>query len=151
MQVINTTKMVYKTLYKAADGKIFENEKECLEHEKNAAAILEAWKAVPKLEYTEESLHLGGGYSDIHYIVYCRNQDDVDAANAYIEECAGCTKERFTEKSIGKRIVITVWNIDNSEFGDDVLFFGEPTDVLKDMADLLYAPITQPEGYVNER
>lgn len=142
------TEAIYKTKYEAYDGTRFDNESDCIEYENNVRTIVAAWEKIPKLEYSEESLHLGGGYSDVHYVVYCRDQHDIDAANAYIKECAGYTKERFTDKCIGKRIVISVWSVDSSGLGEDVVFYGEPKDVIKDMADLLYAPI--PDGDANK-
>lgn len=111
--------------------------------------IVAAWEKIPKLEYDEGSLRLGGGFGDVHYVVYCRDQHDIDAANAYIKECTGYTKERFTDKCIGKRIVISVWSVDSSGLGEDVVFYGKPKDVIKNMADLLYAPI--PDGDANRR
>lgn len=151
MQIVNEVEYVTKTKYVANDGRRFDKEEDCVKYEEKSIAIIEAWKAIPKLEYSEESLHLGGGYSDVHYVVCCRNQEDVDAANAYIEECAGYTKRFFTKECIGKRIVISVWDVDKYGFGDDVIFFGEPEDVLKDMANLLYEPIDiEEEECVNE-
>lgn len=150
MQVVNEVEYITKTKYVAEDGRRFDSEEDCIKYEKRTFEVIKAWRAIPKLEYGEESLHLGGGYRDVHYIVCCRNQEDVDAANAYIEECAGYTKERFTEECIGKRIIISVWEVDSHGFGDEVVFFGEPTNVLKDMADLLYAPIQLEEECANE-
>lgn len=103
--------------------------------------IVAAWEKIPKLEYSEDSFHLGGGFDDMHYVVYCRDQRDIDAANAYIKACTGYTKERITDKCIGKRIVISVWSVDSDGLGENVVFYGEPEDVIKDMAELLYAPI----------
>lgn len=143
------TETIYKTKYEAYDGTRFDNESDCIEYENNVRTIVAAWKKIPKLEYDEGSLRLGGGFGDVHYVVYCRDQHDIDAANAYIKECTGYTKERFTDKCIGKRIVISVWSVDSSGLGEDVVFYGEPKDVIKNMADLLYAPI--PDGDANKR
>lgn len=143
------TETTYKTKYEAYDGTRFDNESDCIEYENNIRTIVAAWKKIPKLEYSEDRLHLGGGYSDVHYVVYCRDQRDIDAVNAYIMECAGDIGERFTDKCVGKRIVISVWDVDSSGLGEGVVFYGEPKDVIKDMAELLYAPI--PDGDANKR
>lgn len=144
------TEAIYKTKYEAYDGTRFDNESDCIEYENNIRTIVAAWEKIPKLEYSEDILHLGGGFGDVHYVVCCRDQRDIDAANAYIMECAGGIEEMFADEYVGKRIVISVWNVKSSGLGEGTIFYGEPEDVIKDMADLLYAPISQKEGYVNE-
>ena len=139
MRVVTET--IYKTKYEAYDGTRFDDESDCIEYENNIRTIVAAWEKVPKLEYSEESLHLGGSSYDTHYVVCCRDQCDIDAVNAYIKECTGDTGERFTDKYVGKRIVISVWDVDTSGLGEAVVFYGEAKNVIKDMADLLYAPI----------
>ena len=136
--VIETIK---KTKYEAYDGTRFDNENDCVEYETNIKTILKEWENVPKLEYSEESLHLGGGYSDVHYVIYCRDEKDVEATNTYLKECGGRVTDLVSSEDVGKRVVVSVWDIDTHRIGNGVSYFGSSEEIIKDIANLLYAPI----------
>ena len=145
------TETIYVTKYEAYDGTRFDKEDDCIEYENNIKTILNNWKKIPKLECSNESLVLSSGAGDAHFILWCRDQDDIDAANAYIKECDVYEENFLTSADIRRRVVICVWNYYdyNHEFGKGVTRYGYPEEILESYKEMMFAPIPK-EVEVNE-
>ena len=72
-------KIENRTVFIANDGKVFNSSCECMDYERRIAE--ERWKKVPKIKLLL-TLH-ACSYED-HYVVICRNVDDVEAVNEYM-------------------------------------------------------------------
>lgn len=141
------TEAIYKTKYEAYDGTRFDNESDCIEYERDIKAILKAWDEIPKLVYSNESLPLNSGASDANFILWCRNKNDIDAANAYIKECNGTDRNSFlTDTDIHRRVIISVWNYYDSidGFGEGITHCGYPEDILESYKGMLFGEHRKP-------
>lgn len=147
------TEAIYKTKYEAYDGTRFDNESDCIEYERDIKAILKAWDEIPKLVYSNESLPLNSGASDANFILWCRNKNDIDAANAYIKECNGTDRNSFlTDTDIHRRVIISVWNYYDSidGFGEGITHCGYPEDILESYKGMLFAAIPEEKEWRGE-
>lgn len=95
-----------RTVFIANDGKVFTSSCECMDYERRIT--LEGWKAVPKVEVDCEILD--GGYEE-NYVIVCRNIDDVNRVNAYLNYLNGCADICFVStEDIGRRVLINLWS-----------------------------------------
>lgn len=147
------TETIYKTKYEAYDGTRFDSAEDCVEYERGIRTILENWKKIPKLECSNESLVLSSGMGDAHFILWCRDQDDINAANAYIRECDDSSEHFLTSADIGRRVVICVWNYYdcNDEFGEGVTRYGYPEEILEHYREIMFATIPEEKDWLELR
>lgn len=147
------TETIYVTKYEAYDGTRFDNESSCIEYERDIKAILKAWDEIPKLVYSNENLPLNSSASDANFILWCRNENDIDAANAYIKECSGTDRNSFlTDTDIHRRVIISVWNYYDSRdgFGEGTTHCGYPEDILESYKEMLFAAIPEEKEWRGE-
>lgn len=131
-----------RVVFISRDGKEFEDKQECIAwEEKISARVLANWKKIPKLVYNEDELPLGGGCEDLNYVLWCRDMNDVTAANEYLSVTQGRELSTITKEDIQKRVVLTIWGPTFQGFGDGVTVRGTAEEVLENMRDKLYAAI----------
>lgn len=135
MKINSRTEMREVTIkeYIAEDGKVFDTEQACREHEEMMADNLKArYDAIPRREEYAESCMLPTWYASdsIVHIIRVRNEQDVQTVNEWVELYDNDTRG-LTTSDIGRVVMLVYeeyYSYENSAFCD-VLFYEE--DVLK--------------------
>lgn len=114
MREISVTKEVKEvTGYVADDGTYFRSEEECEKYEQTANAVIKArfHKLFVGDSFQECSIFEDFGYGSEEFemaVIQLNNEDDVKAANMYINITGSNTnkKDGFTSDDVGKRILV---------------------------------------------
>lgn len=123
--------------YRALDGNIYSCLEacesanlvlRCLHPEKD---VLDAWDRVPKIVFDAGDMVPYSSAKGTAFLVVCRDQDDVDAVNCYIETTMDLNDEEewyeMTSAHIGKRCIVFITDLGavSHFFGTSAHFCGE--------------------------
>lgn len=125
MKVVEVEKTIKEvTGYTADDGTFFKDKEECEKYERTANAVIRSrfHKLFVGDSFLESDIYKGYGYEDFNMaVIQLKNEDDVKAANMYINIIKGLNtnkKDGFTLDDVGKRILVGF----NDVCGEDCLY-----------------------------
>lgn len=134
--------------YVAFDDSRIASEEECKEYEDYLNKLAAAWESIPKLVYDAESLPLYGHKSDKHYLLCCRTEEEVEAANEYLVAFNHTDLNApIPLDRVGKRVLVTIWE-ENSKthIGTGWYLHSSPEEIVASLTEMLSAPIPGAEG-----
>lgn len=124
MKAIEVTKEIKEiTGYRADDGTFFRDEEECRKYESTANAVIRGRfvKLFVDKPFIECDIYKNFGFGSEEFdmgVILLKNEEDLKAANMYLNITSYKDIDEFTSNDIGKRILVGY----NNSFGEDILY-----------------------------